>query len=441
MAVDQELASAIAAVWRIPSPGPENLLAHPAFLALAELCAVRYGGAKLTFSLSTALRSLGLPCSLSNANRHLALDPETAALQLDASFSSLTTRRRHLCPLEFADDLPNLMFGGSRVGRFSQLQLGELFDAPRMARSHPADQLDLSRLAELQWLVVEETIAIDPRPEARSTPIFFTDMSRDFGAFESHQGRYPDVVERALFFLLLAPWEEWSTMQEVDWRGFKFPWIYTVDRDLAIRPPKAPDADVLAFETTAGTDGYGELVEWEQPVVMRLEDGFAAALSTFEETRWQALEAARTTTLMETPIEHFLVRAFAADGIDEVMAHMTAIEAAVSEESDHRARLRLKPDRHKGVGPSERVAARIAALLDDPAAFQAYGDLFDIRSAFVHGRASVGTISTHQTVLARSLARRVAAAVVCAAATPTATRGEFLAGLLDRGAHLVPAKP
>jgi len=88
MAAHQDFDAAIAAVWRIPFPGPSNLLAHPAYMALADLCASRYGGAKLTFSLSTALRSLGLPCGLSEENRHLALDVETAARRLSEQCGS-----------------------------------------------------------------------------------------------------------------------------------------------------------------------------------------------------------------------------------------------------------------------------------------------------------------------------------------------------------------
>ncbi|WP_235801920.1 hypothetical protein, partial [Halopseudomonas pelagia] len=62
MIVDQQLLDALAALWRIPSPGPDNQLSAPAFTALSELCAQRYGGGRAVFALSNALRSLGLPC-------------------------------------------------------------------------------------------------------------------------------------------------------------------------------------------------------------------------------------------------------------------------------------------------------------------------------------------------------------------------------------------
>src|SRR3546814_10194725 len=84
-------------------------------------------------------------------------------------------------------------------------------------------------------------------------------------------------------------------------------------------------------------------------------------------------------------LEHFLVRAFLADGMDEVMAHMTAIEAALGLEMDHKTRLRPKPDPHKNVSSATgRVAARITAIMNDRPSGQAFKDLFELRTAFVY---------------------------------------------------------
>ncbi|MGO9430304.1 hypothetical protein [Rhodoblastus sp.] len=55
MATDQQLIDALAALWHIPQPTPDNLLSAPAFVLLSELCDQRYGGGKATFALSSAL--------------------------------------------------------------------------------------------------------------------------------------------------------------------------------------------------------------------------------------------------------------------------------------------------------------------------------------------------------------------------------------------------
>jgi hypothetical protein len=418
MAVDQHLLDALAALWRIPRPGPDNLLSAPAFVALSELCDRRYGRGKATFALSGALRSLGLPCGLPLDKSGLALDVPAVAAALDAAYMRSVTVRRHICPLDLADDLPQITFGNARVAQFTAEELEKLFDAPRLARSFPALPLESKRLAQFHWLVVEEEVEIDPRPEARATPFMFVDMSRDFGEIEPHLGRFPPPVEGALFFLLLARWEEWSTMQEVDWRGFRVPWIYTLDEDLFVRPARPPNPDSLTLEPWIVQDHWGEEIELERPSTLPLDDSAKTELQLFTDAAWTELQAARATPLFETPVVHFLVRAFLADGIDEVMAHMTTIEAALGLEMDHKRKLRPKPDPHPKPSATERVAARIGATLTDPKAAQDFKDLFELRSAFVHGRAGLQKISTPQRVLARTLARRVAGC-----APRTLTRG------------------
>jgi hypothetical protein len=434
MMVDQQLIDALAALWRIPRPGPDNLLSAPAFVLLSELCDRRYGGGKARFALSSALRSLGLPCGLPLNQSRLALDVPTAAETLCAAYSRKTTVRRHLCPLDLADDLPPIAFGGARLARFTAEELEKLFDAPRLARNFPAQPFESKRLAQFHWLVVHEEIEVDARLDARATPFMFVDLRQDFGEIQPHLGRFPPAVERSLFFLLLARWEEWSTMQEVDWRGFRTPWIYTLDEDLFVRPKQPPSADNLTLEPWIVDDYLGEEIELERPSTLSLDDSAKTELQRFGDAAWTELQTALAAPLFETPVVHFLVRAFLADGVDEVMAHMTAIEAALGLETDHKRQLRPKPDPHPKPSATERVAARIGAALTDARAVQDYKDLFALRSAFVHGRVGLHKISTPQRVLARNLARRVACALVAMAVShPNRSRADALADLLDHG--------
>lgn len=176
-------------------------------------------------------------------------------------------------------------------------------------------------------------------------------------------------------------------------------------------------------------------IELERPTVLPLDDDAAAGLALFTDDAWKELEGARATDLFETPIAHFLVRAFLADGMDEVMAHMTAIEATVGLEMDHKKWLRPKPEPHKAISSAtDRVSARLAAVLNDAASVQAYKDLFDLRSTFVHGRAGLQKVSTKQRVMARSLARGVACGLVDLALKGPRPRADVLSDLLTRGA-------
>jgi hypothetical protein len=167
--------------------------------------------------------------------------------------------------------------------------------------------------------------------------------------------------------------------------------------------------------------------------MLPLDGSAKTELQLFNDAAWTEMQAARATSLFETPVVHFLVRAFLADGIDEVMAHMTAIEAALGLEIDHKRKLRPKPDPHPKPSATERVAARIGSALTDAKAAQEYKKLFNLRSEFIHGRAGLQKNSTPQRVLARNLARRVANALVALAARPARSRAGVLADLLDQG--------
>jgi len=432
MAVDTELIAAVDAMWRIPPPGPANLLSDHRFLALGEALTQRHGGGKAPFALSNALRGLGLPCAARSGDRGPAGDPATIAAALDIAFAATTTLRRHLCPLDFADELPAVSFGPARIGRFDAGDLERLFDRRRLDHVYPAGSADFGRLSQLQWLVVEETVAIDPRPEARAVPFLFERMDRDFGAFDPLARRYSAAVEQALFCLLLAPWEDWSTMLEVDWRGFRLPWVYTVTADLAVQPAPPPDTSALGFEPVIYQDRWGEEIEDERPTVLPLKEGISDQFARGVEDKWRKLEVVRTSDLFQTPVEHFAVRAYGSGGIDELLAHMTVLEAALGEEGDHERRLRPKPDRT--LGATERMARKVAGLLGDPSAAQAYRDLFNIRSLFVHGRVGLTTISTEQKVMARRLSRRVASALLDRAAAGAPIRPDLLAQVLVLGA-------
>lgn len=436
--VSEELRSAVDALWRLPPPGPENLFSAPEFRKLSAAVQATYPSAgRPVFALGTALRNLGLPCNLPADRQSLSLPPAEAARLLSEALQAGSARRRYLIPLDLADDLPTLRFGSARLTRFSTDELRLLVDAPRLRRVYPNKEFDAEALAQFHWLLVEETITLDQPPEARAVPMLFTDMRQDFGRIEPHKGRFAPAVEEALFFLLLAPWEDWSTMLEVDWRGFRAPWIYVADDDLFVRPQSPPEPENLAWETQALTDAWGEVVEVERPVGLRLADGAQDGLIRWDQARWEAVLGARGSSLFETPIAHFLVHAFLGEGVNEVLAHMTTIEAALGVRSDYERGLRRRPDPHNRLGGTRRVAARVAALLGDSDAARQYEHLFGVRSAFLHGRA-IGAISTSERVLARKLARLVVNGLVQEAMTESViSREDHLQALLDRGAALL----
>jgi hypothetical protein len=436
MDVDTRVREAVRAIWAVGTKPVGGLWKVPEFDQLKKACADRYEQGKvtfgLTFALDHALKSLGIPCLSSEGTPTDPIDPIQAYTLLDRAFTRTTTRRRYICPLDLAENIPPLTFGDARIDRFDASQLEELFDKPRLARYYPNLSFDSSRFSQFYWLVVEEEVPVTVSVGGRSIPSSSM-MSRDLGEIDPHESRFPTAVENALFFLLLAPWEDWSVMTEVDWRGFRIPWIYQLDDDLFVAPAEPRNPDSLSWEPKFRHDEWGEVEETEGPVELRLTAEASGLLLGRNQEHWSEFRYASSSSLFDTPVIHFLVRAFLANGIDEFMAHLTAVEAALGLQSDYRAKERVN---HVRKGPSERVSLRLAAALEDPSAAKVYEELFDLRSAFIHGRGGLKRISTVQRVQARTIAARAAAALVRLCREPVRPRDAVLAELLDQGVQL-----
>ena len=143
--------SAMSDLWRLHPPGPDNILAHPAFERLREACRDGYPNAGKkgpAFALSTALRALGLPCGLQKETVHLALPVEEAAKGLDAALRATCAKRLHLVPLDLAADLPSIAFGTAKLGRLTADELRTLVDEARLKRLYPQQDFDAERFSE-----------------------------------------------------------------------------------------------------------------------------------------------------------------------------------------------------------------------------------------------------------------------------------------------------
>lgn len=435
MHVDQPLFAALEALWQIPPPSPENLWSSPEFLALKTLLVQRYRNGISTFgieiSIGNTLKALGLPCQTAHIPNSLLPNLHDVAASITYEFERTTVKRRYLCPLDLADDIPELHFGNARVGYFSAAELELLFDAPRLGRCFPGVQLDARRLSEFHWLVVEEDVSLGKDSPSRRGGFLDSRYDKDLGEIAPYSGRFPAAVEQALCFLLLAPWDEWAQMKEVDWRGFRLPWIYTLDDDLFAFPSPPPSPERLSWEPHFIQIAHDEWDESERPLRLQSFAGQDDILQALNHAKWTDFQTAKASDLFSTPVNHFMVRAFLAEGIDEVMAHLILIEAAFGTESDHKHKLRPKTDRHNG-SATRRVAARLSAAIGRSIVAEQYQALYDMRCTYIHGRADDRVISTEQRVLARRLAREATNALVMLAQQGR-TREEVLAQLLDQG--------
>lgn len=296
---------------------------------------------------------------------------------------------------------------------------------------------DSQRFSQFAWLVVKEDVQLDGHPEARALPVLFSGVNHDFGRIEPHKQRIPAAVEAALFALLTVPWEDFVIYRKVEWRSFRIPWVYTIDDDVFSRTLPPPSPDTLSWEPAFYVDKKGEEIEDERPTKLPLTDGVENNLRWLNDDAFAEIIQARQSSLFSTPIVHFFVRAFLSEGIDEFLAHITAIEASLSLSIDHDTTKRKKLSGSKKQGATFRVSRRVSALLGSKAYGDDYEKLFKLRSEFLHGR-PMGDISSDMRIDARSLARKVVCALVGAAKTApqNSFREDYLGQLLDIGLTL-----
>ena len=267
-------------------------------------------------------------------------------------------------------------------------------------------------------------------------PLLFQviDLNRDWGRIEPHRERFPRSVEAALFAALLAPWEDWVYAPEVDWRAFRVPWVYTVDTDLFVRPSTPPSPDTLSWEPDMIYDRDGiVLEETERPIRLPLADTVPEPSAWLNDTGWAALTRAHQSPLFKTPVAHFFVRAFLAEAaLDEFLAHIMTIEAALGLHSDYGSRSRSQSGNRIRLGATDRVAARVSTLLGDKSHGEEYRRLYNHRSAFLHGR-TMDPIPGKEQIVARRLARAVINGLVGVAFSVPSLRSreQYLDKLLD----------
>jgi hypothetical protein len=427
------LLEAVKVLWRIPPPGPDNLLSAPPFVRLRETCNSLYTKSKDThgFGLANALRALGLPCGLAPSNTPFALTEEVAAAKLDEAFRQTHGMRVYLCPLDEADYLPELDFGPNSIRTFTTAELEELVNFPQLKRINSNWTFDAQRFSWFHWLAVKEPYPFSREPGARAVPWLSmpVDLNRDWGQIEPHRGRFPDAVEDALFAILLAPWEEWVRVPDHDWCGFRVPWVYKVDDDIFVRPAQPPSADTLSSVPDFFIDPDGTEVEVERPIRWPLNSNAGAGTSAWlNDAAWSAATRARQSPLFETPVAHFFVRAFLSGPLDEFLAHIFTIEAALGLWKEPKI-----PGLKKQPSATKRMVARVSALLGERAG-EDYRRVFKHRSEFVHGR-KMKALPGKERIVARRLARQVINGLMNAAlASPEPrSREDYLSELLNRG--------
>lgn len=338
----------------------------------------------------------------------------------------------HLCPLDQADTLPPLHFGPCEVRTFSKSEFSEIIQYARLKRRFPGLDLDIGEFARFDWLVVREPVMFGTTLEKRSGFFRHLDfrLDRDFGAIQPYARKWPIIVEKAVFALLLLPWEEMVQHRDIDWRAFRIPWVYSLPSDIFEGPSYPRGPETLTWEPDFYFDSIsGKEVETQRPFRLPLNDEIDGSFANLTDARWNILDMAQSSPIFNPLVMHFLVRAFTSDGIDEFLGHVTTVEAALGMSSDFGVGTPRPLIGKKNPGATVRVKRRIAALTGDSANADVFEGIFNLRSTFIHGR-KMDELSSARRVQARVLARNVVECLIQATqARAAADRDAYLTSL------------
>ena len=385
LSLPQPVRSSISELWRTSPPTERSALASSAFNLLERNCRDTYvaiSGSRLhgvsagdtePSVLQSALRNFfrwnGAPWYC----KHRPSADDTA-LNLHQAFLSSKIKRTYFVPLDClclwrhsvrpSEKLTSVRFGPNEIVLLTSEELGHRIPCEALGRFGPRHEFPFKQLGDRYWLVV--TVQEEAGPIwTRNWHRFWYELLDDLDKIAAFEPTYSAAVENALFVLLLS---FVKNADDVFWRPFAIPWVYSLTEDPFADPPRSPDPSVLR------TTPFGE--EGDEFEVPDNSERFNLTDQTLKElrSRWCKLQ----TVLAKTGAQganfhlltrHFFVRAFAEQGIDEIIASISCIEAT----------LQLKDEYGR-----KKLEKRYKVLVKGDDAWQWLDRAYDIRNNYLH---------------------------------------------------------
>ena len=224
-----------------------------------------------------------------------------------------------------------------------------------------------------------------------------------------HYTSFPAPIERALDTFCLFEWQadmldrfsarkgEGSKTKSTGWMGPEIPFVIRVTDNLLESPTPSPDTSILCREPIYSQEG--EEVGERPCIHTHFGEEEAANFERFMSTAQHLVDLAKSREAC-WPFLHIafgnLRKAFFAEGLDQLLWHITALEALLGE---------------KGEGVTARLANRVSHILGGTEREQKeirkeFKALYEFRSDLVHGNALPKNTSKAHLHTARELARR-----------------------------------
>lgn len=319
----------------------------------------------------------------------------------------------YLAPLEgvrFATD--RFDFGKFQIQRFAARELATLVQNDVNAVFWPAAYFNVQRLADHWLLCASETVRA-PRLGVMHIRLTMPTLGRTYTT-------HPAPVESALEAMALFNWQPERHIlgpppteakeQELErrgqpWFGFGIPFVLRIDDNLLDYPKPGPGLtarapDISSLVTRVVDPRTGEHLAETYEVHFTFDERETSCFDSFVRRAADLLASLgpkkKRPEFLNIALGT-LLRAFFAEGPDQLLGHITALEALIGD---------------AGAGMSDRMARRVGRILgrrkaETKAIRRRSKQLYDLRSRLVHGDSLSGTYPGRLGE-ARELVRRVA---------------------------------
>lgn len=339
--------------------------------------------------------------------------PRDLVNRYEKAFQRRHVQTTYLAPMEFVKfPKTELKFSGFEIRKFDRDELDAIVgnDVNRVFYPYTVvDKDDLEALKQYWFIVV--------RAEEEVRRWGTLTISREAVGFVSPKyTRFPPAIEPALKRLVLFDWLE-KPQEEIHQKeqkprkacwpyglpfGFETPFVILVDDCDLERPKSAPDYATLKSYVPKGEDQYTGKEYNAHHIIFNLNESRVAAFEQCVQRADEYLGHLRLETkdthwpFLKVAIDN-LIKAFFADGLDQLLWHITALEAMLGE---------------RGPGLTESLARRTAAILGTTKREREnwkkeFKHLYDLRSNLLHGRKFKQNTHRQRLFEARMMAVRV----------------------------------
>lgn len=292
--------------------------------------------------------------------------------------------------VDFRDDL--IDFGTFSIERFSKAELDELIGNQVNSIFYPYAGLDTDKLC-LYWFIKEE------RYEKRNKGDFFSIHIGDWDDFSRVSRTFPD---RTLQLLALFDWEtKWRVgktddiKKDTGWLGFSTPIMLKITDDIFETP--SPSPDLSGLEIYPLVDASGEDIGEAPTFLIDLKKDELERLKNIVIKTKRFLDS---IDLTECDLEFlnigmgYLAKAFFTEGLEQLLWHMTVLDALFGERDEVTASLKRRISNI--FGKTEKARKEIRKKVDD---------LYQFRSDLVHGNIFKDEVFKGHLRIARTFAR------------------------------------